>query len=128
MVDLASLSGLTPFVQPDFASGIITTYQGSLSGIPNGWLLCDGTNGTPDLRDRFIVGSGSTYPAKATGGSILHDHAFTAAHHQHGLNIGTGLAGGPNFTYGTNAKASGGTTDNGATLPPYYSLAYIIKI
>lgn len=36
--------------------------------IPNGWAICDGTNGTPDLRDRFIVGAGNTYTLNATGG------------------------------------------------------------
>ena len=36
--------------------------------IPNGWAICDGTNGTPDLRDRFIVGAGNTYALNATGG------------------------------------------------------------
>lgn len=37
--------------------------------IPDGWLLCDGTNGTPDLRDRFILGAGNTYAVGNTGGS-----------------------------------------------------------
>ena len=36
---------------------------------PSGWYLCDGNNGTPDLRDRFIVGAGNSYSQGATGGS-----------------------------------------------------------
>jgi len=36
------------------------------SSIPTGWGLCDGTQGTPDLRNRFIVGSGSSYATSAT--------------------------------------------------------------
>lgn len=37
--------------------------------IPSGWLLCDGSEGTPDMRDRFLVGAGSTYAVNATGGA-----------------------------------------------------------
>lgn len=37
--------------------GIITMWSGTIVTIPSGWALCDGTNGTPDLRDRFIVGA-----------------------------------------------------------------------
>ena len=39
--------------------GTILAYVGDLSKIPNGWFLCDGSNGTPDLRDRFLEGVGS---------------------------------------------------------------------
>jgi microcystin-dependent protein len=39
------------------AGGIIM-WSGSLASIPVGWVLCDGTNGTPDLRERFVVGAG----------------------------------------------------------------------
>jgi hypothetical protein len=52
-----------------FASGMILLWSGSVASIPTGWVLCDGTNSTPDLRDRFIVGAGSTYAVNATGGS-----------------------------------------------------------
>ena len=41
------------------ASGVILLWSGALVDIPAGWLLWDGTLGTPDLRDRFLVGSGS---------------------------------------------------------------------
>ena len=47
--------------------GLICMWSGTT--IPTGWLLCDGTNGTPDLRDRFIVGSGSAYNIGNTGGN-----------------------------------------------------------
>src|SRR5207237_1315846 len=39
--------------------GIIVLWSGLASAIPSGWVLCDGTNGTPDLRDRFIIGDGT---------------------------------------------------------------------
>lgn len=60
----------TAFVQTNgFPSGGIAMWSGSIASIPSGWFLCNGSNGTPDLRDRFIVGAGSTYSPGATGGS-----------------------------------------------------------
>lgn len=69
-------------------SGFIGMWSGSIGSIPSGWYLCNGSNGTPDLRDRFIVGAGSTYAVGATGGAAsvtlteaqlpAHTHAITA--------------------------------------------------
>jgi hypothetical protein len=79
-------------------SGVITMWSGSIVSIPAGWFLCDGTNGTPNLRDRFIVGAGSTYSVGNTGGSanatlVSHSHTVsgsgstgTAGSHGHGVN------------------------------------------
>ena len=50
------------------AGGIIM-WSGSVDSIPPGWALCDGRNGTPDLRDRFIVGAGGSYDVGDTGGA-----------------------------------------------------------
>lgn len=60
-------------------TGIICLWYGSTGSVPTGWYLCDGTNGTPNLRDKFIVGAGTTYAVGATGGSadavnISHTH------------------------------------------------------
>lgn len=49
--------------------GGIILWSGSIATIPIGWLLCDGTGGTPNLRDRFVVGAGSTYAVGATAGA-----------------------------------------------------------
>ena len=54
-------------------AGIIVMWAGLLVTIPIGWLLCDGQNGTPDLRDRFIKGTGSN--PGTTGGGLTHTHA-----------------------------------------------------
>ena len=64
-----------------FPAGGIIMWSGSIASIPLGFRLCDGTSGTPDLRDRFIVGAGSTYTPGNTGGSanavvVSHSHSF----------------------------------------------------
>ena len=56
-------------IQP---AGNIIMWSGAIGAIPNGWTLCDGTNGTPDLRDRFVVCAGGIYSVGATGGANGH--------------------------------------------------------
>ena len=53
-----------------FPVGTIVMWYGSIGGIPAGFQICDGTNGTPDMRDRFAVGAGSTFSVGATGGQF----------------------------------------------------------
>ncbi len=66
--------------------GIIIWTRGT-NNFPSGWALCDGNNGTPDLRDKFIVGGGGTYSMNSTGGEK--EHALTIAempaHHHTGI-------------------------------------------
>jgi len=75
-------------------SGTIVIWSGSISSIPDGWVLCDGNNGTPDLTGRFVVhadaDSGGTYNVGDTGGENAHtlttaelpahDHGSAGAH------------------------------------------------
>lgn len=73
--------------------GAILMWSGIIAEIPESWALCDGTNGTPDLRDRFIVGAGGAYSELETGGSTTasgsasvlsggaHEHDITVADH-----------------------------------------------
>jgi hypothetical protein len=56
-------------------SGLISLWHGLLSAIPSGWALCDGQNGTPDLRDRFVKGAAAGQNPGTTGGSPTHTHA-----------------------------------------------------
>ncbi|MFC7069484.1 hypothetical protein [Halobaculum lipolyticum] len=70
-------------------SGVITMWSGTTADVPDGWTLCDGTDGTPDLRDRFVAGAGAQYAAGETGGSDsvqlteqelpTHDHTGTTS-------------------------------------------------
>jgi hypothetical protein len=64
-------------------SGIVVMWSGSSATIPSGWLLCNGANGTPDLRDRFVIGAGNTYNVGANGGS----KDATLISHSHGASV-----------------------------------------
>lgn len=55
-----------------FPSGGIIIWSGTANNIPSGWKLCDGTNGTPDLRSRFVIGASSTYAKGSIGGEATH--------------------------------------------------------
>lgn len=70
--------GITDHV---FKAGMIMLWSGSIASIPAGWVICDGTSGTPDLRDKFVVGAGSTYAVGATGGATTHDHGGVTGSH-----------------------------------------------
>lgn len=59
-------------------SGVIV--MSHLLSLGAGWQLCDGTNGTPDLRDKFIVAAGAAYAASDTGG---HDSYYITGHYMH---------------------------------------------
>jgi len=113
-------------VLPDYPIGMITPFTGAIVDIPSGWVLCDGTNGTPDLRDKFIVGAGTSYAVDAVGGSVNHQHDFTGDGHDHGV----GGSGEINFGDGkydlTDTAAITGTTDLKNGLPPYFAKAFII--
>ena len=59
----------TAFVHTVLPKGTIVMWSGSATNIPLGWALCNGTNSTPDLQDRFIMAAGTTYPAHTQGGT-----------------------------------------------------------
>ena len=136
-------------------SGGIIMWSGSVASIPTGWLLCNGTSGTPDLRDRFIVGAGSTYAVGAAGGSadaivVSHSHSATAStigNHNHtsysvfytgggsqniagdayqGTINGSATSDAGSHSHTITVNSTGGSATN-ANLPPYLALAYIMK-
>lgn len=73
-----------------FPVGMIVLWSGSLGSVPAGWALCNGANGTPDLRDRFVVGAGNSYAVAATGGSATPSGTTGAGgDHTHGGATGS---------------------------------------
>lgn len=135
--------------------GGIIMWKGTIAEIPSGWALCDGTNGTPNLRDRFIVGAGSGYAVGATGGEATHtltvdempshNHGVTDPKHVHTFLFDNGSGSSTRLTTGggstrytgpgdqtpaatgitINNKGSGAAHEN---RPPYYALAFIMKM
>ena len=122
-------------------------WSGSISTIPEGWLLCTGQNGTPDLRSRFIVGAATTGAVLSTGLTLkqVNDisgsetHTLTEAQmpsHSHGYSDATSndLGGSREWEYNgmSHKYNSQQTTSTGGNaphnnMPPYYALAYIMK-
>ena len=108
-------------------TGIIALWSGSIVAIPTGWVICDGNNGTPDLRNRFVVGAGDTYAVDANGGAINHTHTYVGDGHTHVLAAGADLQAGTDIGNTTDVESALGITFAGSSLPPYYALAYIMK-
>ena len=116
-----------------FVTGMIIAWYGSTGSIPTGFVLCDGNNSTPDLRDRFIIGAGNSYAVDASGGSkdaVLVSHFHTTenfvgrSNYAEPRNFGVGTDGNLNSTGNTDTKGESGTDKN---LPPYHALCYIMK-
>ena len=125
-------------------SGFIGLWSGSANAIPSGWYLCNGGNGTPDLRSKFIIGASGVgsggYQVGAQGGA--ESVTLTTAQmpsHKHDTTVdNTKLfpaAGGTTFQYGgagtypgtvfTMSNTGGGQAHENR--PPYYALCYIMK-
>lgn len=124
------------YVNMSIPKGVILMWSGSISSIPTGcWHIADGTNGTINLENKFIVGAGYDYSVSQTGGEAT--HALTIAEmpaHTHaamnGWTTGTTISSGTPLSY-TFTSSTSGSTGSGAVhenRPPYYALAYIQKI
>lgn len=91
--------------------GIIVMWSGLISEIPTGWFLCDGLNGTPDLRGRFIYGASIDADVKTTGGSadaIVVAHTHTGPAHTHTSASHTHST--PNHTHTASSNSTGAHT------------------
>ncbi len=127
--------------------GGIIMWSGSITAVPKGWALCNGQNGTPDLRNRFIMGWGDK-GVGTTGGQAMqtlnvdnmppHAHDYTDAYYAEvdgndtsHPNVAGSDEGHDNdnrpFTMGrTTAKTGGGQAFS--VVPPFYTLAFIQRI
>ena len=94
--DNSTAIATTAFVQSSVPAGVIWMWNSSVNPIPTGFQLCDGTNNTPDLRDRFIVGAGGLLANGATGGVGLSTLTINnLPSHTHAVSLtGTSATGG----------------------------------
>jgi hypothetical protein len=88
-------------------AGMIMIWSGLLTALPVGWKLCDGSNGTPNLKDKFVIGAGGNYAKDATGGKT----AITEVpRHSHGAGtLAIGAAGGHTHTISPSSHTHTGT-------------------
>ena len=128
---IPSGAGVIPGVNTGLVSGIVCMWSGTVATIPSGWFLCDGSNGTPDLRDRFIVGarqdSGGVAKTNVSGsltqsgGAAVHNHgAYTGYYGSTPNGVNTG--GTPSLYSDHRHPIS---SDN--NLSPYYALCFIMR-
>ena len=138
-------------------SGIICLWSGSVDNIPDGWALCNGENGTEDLRDKFVVGAGRNYAVNATGGNTSQNVNLSGntgattltvnqmpSHNHDGIfarSVSTSKGSSNYYSVGSSASRSTGYTGGSgshshslsgsatvSTLPPYYAKCYIQKL
>ena len=108
--------------------GIICMWSGSIAAIPAGWVICDGTHGTPDLRDKFIIGAGTTYAPGASGGSNSHSHSISDAIGDADVIAGTDIRPGTGYANVVHFDIEIPDTNYVDHLPTFYALAYIMHI
>lgn len=118
-----------PGIAPDdsLPVGSIIMWSGTLNLILEDWQLCDGTNGTPDLRGRFVMGVSSGENPGATGGATTHTHTGSTSSSSHSIWIDDN-SGGSDYWGAPNYHTHTISLNSSSHLPPYFKLAYIMKI
>ena len=138
--DGSNLTGIEAFVK-----GMIILWYGNTSNVPSGFALCDGTNDTPDLRDKFVIGASAgtgdtSYPGLspgATGGQAdaivpNHTHPTTFDNKKYfpgggSTSVSFGGAGGYPADVFSMSNPSNGESVTNKNLPPYHAICYIMK-
>lgn len=103
-----NVNGLSSKLVP---SGVILMWSGTADNIPTGWKLCDGSNGTPDLRDKFVLGASSTANPGSLGGASSATLTTTEA----GGHTHTGVTGETTLTVAQMPKHTHGTAGTGSS-------------
>lgn len=111
--------------------GIIVMWYGSPSTVPEGWALCDGTNGTPNMTGRFAYGTDEENPVGKSGGSTTHTHPFSFSTN---VAYATRNADGNSWPVintsapvTVNYSGNTGGSSPSPLLPPYLALCFIMK-
>ena len=127
---LSAGGSTTPTWGSAIPSGIITMWSGTIATIPSGWYLCNGSNGTPDLRDKFIIGANADSGGAAktnvtgsytqTGGTkdaivVSHTHTATVTDPGHNHTTAVYNQGGTNVNANPGATLNSGNTGTATT-------------
>lgn len=111
---------------PKLAVGTIAIWPHHLASLPRSWQVCDGTNGTPDLSDRFVIGRYGSITPPFRDGDLDHEHDLETDGHTHsfppGLDYQALLTQGRILTTETDTAE----TDTKSNLPPYMALYYVM--
>ena len=83
---------------------------------PKGWAICDGTNGTPDLQGRFLMGATAQFSVGMFGGALKHGHKVT----KDGVGNGNGFS--------IDGRCNLGDAIENEHIPPFYAVNYIVKL
>jgi hypothetical protein len=112
-------------------SGTILPWLGSIAQIPQGWLLCDGTNGSPNLNHKYLIGTTDPNELLSTIGQPNHSHGFVGvtgtyngAHNDNVVQNNNAPLGVPGYDHTHNFA---GQTDLQPNLPPSIYVFYIFK-
>lgn len=108
--------------------GLIFGWTGNPLFLPDGYVLCDGSNGTPDMRDRFVVGALDVYSVGEKNGVSVHVHSFTTDPHDHTRSPGPDLQAGPSVNQEPRDNTDAGTTDPADGTPPFYAMCFLMKL
>ena len=116
-------------IPSSFVTGMIIMWNSTVASIPSGWVLCDGNNSTPDLRDKFIVGAkqddSGTAKTNVTG-SLLQ----TGGSNSTTTSIGNSAGGAYIWTTANQYQLGVQKIDHTHTadiVPPFYALCFIMK-
>lgn len=109
-------------------SGTIAMFYGLEAAIPPGWKSCDGTLGTPDLRDHFVIGAGIHLAPHQSGINKKHRHGFTSDGHAHTQPPAETISEGFYWNETSDSNVLTGITDRTTILPPYHALIFVQKI
>lgn len=107
----------------DLPTGTIALWDQTVALIPDGWIICDGNNDTPNMNNYFVQGAEADINVGDTGGALDHTHAAGAAHshtinsHDHTYTIDEST------TTGAGPKLTGGNASPAAHTHPNYTIS-----
>lgn len=110
--------------------GDIILWYGAVADIRKGWALCNGSNGTPDLNGRAVVGAGVTYSVDTVLGAAEHQHDFTGSGHSHQIAAGppNAIQSGSGYDNVMGSSQAWGLTETGVSYQPSLVLCFIMKL